>query len=126
MIKAYSCFQLNGVKIETNYSEESKPCKEFKITIGDQVGLVSHKDMYSLLMLFGEDEEQVELIPHKESKVKSITRLLTIRAKKDIKEGEAIQFPYKYMVPEEEYEKLIKLPSYLSDEKPLGAKEIVA
>lgn len=98
MIDTYTKFEKDGLTVEVNWDEVSKPCKLIKFTIGDETAIIPNGDFYAMMMIFGSPEQQEVLIPVKETKVRSVTSLLKIRAKKDIKKGEIIAVPHTYFV----------------------------
>ena len=68
---------------EANYSQHSTPCKWFKLTMGNKSTTMSRDELFGLLFLFADEQQQEDLIPIKETKVRSITRLLSFKLKKD-------------------------------------------
>ncbi len=114
MIKDYQRFEVGNMSIEANYSAEVTPCKLFKFTFTDpKTGTkieetIDHGELYSLMMLFGNDKEQETLIPVVKTELKIIERLLHVRAKKDMKAGDVITFPYRYALPQDTYDRLLK------------------
>lgn len=99
-------FKFGKLKIEANWNEDVQPAKKFKITIGDKTEILDRQDLYSLMMLFGDEDQQCDLIPVVETKVVMVKRLLKIRAKKNIKRGELINTTYEYPMAETVYDKL--------------------
>lgn len=98
--------------VEVNWADSVKPCKAFRVTIGKENRVVSRDEMFGFLFFFGDEKQQEDLIPVKETKMKSITRMLTLTMKKDMRKGEKLRTLYQYFVPETVYEKLL-----LSDPK---------
>ena len=115
MISEYACFENNGLKIEANWNESVKPSEKFKFTIGGKSVIIDRAHLYQTLMLFGDDDQQESLIPVIETKIKEVTRLLKVKARRDIKRGEVIAVPYTTFVPLGTYEKLRLTP--LSEER---------
>lgn len=105
MLSEPTLYKFGNLKIEANWNEEVKPGKKFKITVGDKTEIMDRKDLYSLMMLFGDEEQQSNLIPVVHSKIITVKRLLTVRAKKDIKKSELIKFIHEFPMTEETYEK---------------------
>jgi len=106
MLSEYSELSRGNLKIRANWNEAVKPAKSFEFTIDGKVAYLDRDDLYSLLMLFGNEEQQELLTPVAETRVKEITRLLKVKAKKDMKKGETLVFPYTYYIPIGTYEKL--------------------
>lgn len=99
MIRDKVQFNHNGLKIQANYSKNVIPCKKIKFTIKGQSAVISRDDLYALLMLFGDDKQQEFLIPIKEQEMEEVSRMITIKAKKDVKKGDEIRIVYTYLVP---------------------------
>lgn len=97
----------DDILVEVNWATSVTPCKAFKITIGDKSSIVPRDAMFGLLFLFADEKEQEDLIPVIETKVRSISRLLTFTLKKDMRKGEKLRARYQYFVPETVYEKLL-------------------
>lgn len=99
MISEYTQLKKDGITIEANWNDAVKPAKVFKITIDGQERFLQREDLYSLMLLFGDEQQQSDLIPVRETRVREITRLLKVRAKKDIKKGDIIAVPYTHYIP---------------------------
>jgi hypothetical protein len=110
MISQYTCFDHGGIKIEANWNEAVSPGEVFRFTIDGKEALLDRAHLYQLLFLFGDDEQKEEMIPVKENRVKEITRLLKVKAKRDVKRGEIIAVPYTTFIPLGIYEKLRLTP----------------
>lgn len=107
MISDYTQLAVGKLKIEANWNASVTPCKVIKITLDGKEAIMERDDLYALMMLFGDEEQQSDLIPVKQQEVRAITRMLTVRANKDIKRGQAIKFAYEYFVPTRVYESLL-------------------
>jgi len=101
-------FQVGKMSVDVNWSEKVKPCKKIRFKFDGKTEIIDRDELYSLLMLFGNDEQQEKLIPVKSTKMVLIERMLHIIAKKDIKEGDLITVPYKYSMTEEAYDEAVK------------------
>lgn len=108
MLFDYQKFEVGNMTAEVNWNEKVTPCKLVKFTVEGKEEVVELKDLYALLMLFGDDHMQDKLIPVKETEMVLIERMLHIRPKKDIKSGELMTFPYRYTVSKATYDELIK------------------
>ncbi len=106
MIKDYTRFERNGLTVEVNYDEQSKPCKSIKFSIGSETAVIPNADLYAMMMIFGTPEQQEVLIPTMETKVRMVTSRLSIKAKKDIKKGQTIRVNHTYPVAADTYEKI--------------------
>ena len=101
--------QLGGkLVVESNYSEESKSCKLFKFSIGNKSAVVTRKDLFGLLFVFADEKEQEDLVTLKRTKVRPITRLLSMRLDNDMKKGEIVSATFTYHLPEELVEQLVQ------------------
>lgn len=114
MIKDYTQFSVGPMTVEVNWNEVASPCKKIKFTFEGHEAIVDREDLYALMMLFGDEKQQEELIPVIQAKVKAIRRLIKFRVKKDMKRGEIAAFPYTYFIPEAIYERLLLDKSYSS------------
>lgn len=118
MIHDYTEMHVGPLKVEVNWNEKVTPCKVIRVTMADErggdprVAHIEREDLYAMLMLFGDEEQQEALIPVQQAEVRAITRMLRIRAKKAIKKGETINFPYTYYVPSGIYERLLSSKDY--------------
>ena len=93
--------------LETNFSESSTPCKLFKFTIGKKSSIIKRDELFGLLFMFGNEKQQEDLIPVIETKVRSITRLLSFKLKVDMKKGQIVKASYTYFMPETIVERLL-------------------
>jgi len=107
MMHDYAKMGNEKITIEANWDAGVTPGKAFKITVDGKEAILERDDLYALLMLFGDEEQQSDLIPVQQTQVRAITRLITVKAKKDIKRGEEIKFAYEYFVPGRVYESLL-------------------
>jgi hypothetical protein len=106
MVDTFTQFEKNGLTVEVNWNDEVKPCKFIKFKIGEHEAIIPNGDFYGMMMIFGTPEQQEALIPVKESKIRMVTSLLKIRAKKDLKRGEIIVVPHTYPVSAATYERI--------------------
>lgn len=107
MIADYTHFHVGGMEVEVNWNATVMPCKKIKFTFDGKEQIIDREDLYALMMLFGDEKQQEELIPVIQTKVKAIRRLLKVRVKKDMRRGEIMAFPYTYFIPEAVYERLL-------------------
>lgn len=108
MIFDHQKFEVGKLTAEVNYNDKVVPCLKVKFKLDDKEEEVELKDLYALLMLFGDDHMQDKLISVKETEMVLIERMLHVRPKKDIKAGELMTFPYRYSITKEGYEELVK------------------
>lgn len=107
MISDYTKFEHENLVIEVNWNEAVKPCKYIRFSLGGKEVVINREDFYAMMMIFGDDDQKEKLIPVVETNVRAITRLLKVRAKKDMKKGEIMAFPYTYFIPAAVYERLL-------------------
>ena len=107
MISEYASFSHNGLVIDVNFNEAVVPCKYIRFQLGGKEVVITREDLYAMMVLFADDKQMDDLIPVVETKVRAITRLLKVRAKKDMKKGEIMAFQYTYFMPLAIAEKLL-------------------
>ena len=115
MIDEYAQFKHGELSIEVNYNEAVKPCEMIKFTIGEKSVVVDRAYLYQMLILFGDTDQQEQLIPITETLVKPVKRLLKVRAKKDIKKGDTISVVHTIYVPMAKTEKIRLTPQEESE-----------
>ena len=99
--------------IEVNWNsedEKTNQCKVLKCTFpnGDQV-FIDKKHLLELLFAIGSPEEQRSMIPQKIQRTRLYQTMIGVRAKKDIKQGEMINFPVRITLPTFEQEAIAEL-----------------
>lgn len=104
MIKDPVEFKVGKLAIDVNWDLSVVPCKEIRVRFGDYEEIIDRGELMSLLMLFGNDEEQEKLIPVERTEMVRVERLLHIKATKNLKKGEFITVPYRYSLNREAYE----------------------
>jgi hypothetical protein len=101
-------FKVGKIQVDVNWSPEVIPCKKIRFTFDGQEQILDRDDVYSMLMLFGDEKQQDALIPSKKREMVLIERMLHIKAGKDIAKGEMITVPYQYSMDVETYEDMVK------------------
>src|SRR3990167_6228051 len=104
MIKDHIEFAVGKMKIDVNWQEDVIPCQKIRFRFGDVEEIIERSELYSLLMLFCNDEEQEKLIPVNRTERVRGERLRHVKATKWIKRGEYITIPYRYSLNREAYE----------------------
>lgn len=76
------------IELEVNFSDnpDFKDCA--RITVGKEELVVSIKDLYEFVFWVASQEQQDNLIPMKQTKVRTIQKLHKVEVKKDIRKGE--------------------------------------
>src|SRR3990167_11490268 len=104
MIESHEIINIEGMTVEANWNEAVQGCSHIKFIIDGKECIIPRAELYSLLFLFGDEEQQEQLIPVKSSEVSMMLRWVKRRAKKDIKKGEILQtmidFPVEQRVRE--------------------------
>jgi len=98
----------NGLKIEANWRDKVKPCKEFKFTIGKEIAVIDYDFLYQLLVIFSQEEDLDKLVRKTEEEYVDTRRQLTIKATKDIKKGEMITLSVDFPVPKKTFNDIEK------------------
>ena len=101
-------FEVGKMSVEVNWSPDVTPCKTLKFTFDGKEEIVGMSDIYSMLMLFGDDKVQDAIIPVVKTEMRRIRRKLLVRATKEMKPGDIMMTHYSYDVPEDLYQKLLK------------------
>jgi len=108
MISDKAKLKVGKMEVDVNWSPAVTPCKKIRFKFGDKVQIIDHDELYTMLMLFGNQDQQADLIPTKRREMVLIERMLHVKATKDIKAGELITVPYQYSMDIETYEQMIK------------------
>jgi len=114
MIDEPTQFKIGELSVEVNWNESVKPCKKFKLKLGDKETIINYNDLYGMLFMFGNEESKSDLIPVKHSKIIMAKREVRMRAKKDIKRGDIIQTTYEYPIAEDVFYKLKQQDKHIS------------
>ncbi len=122
MLEGYACFDEQGLKVEVNYNAYVSPCKIIKFTIGGKSVVIDRAYLYQMMMIFGDTDQQEQLIPVTETTVKPVKRLLKVKAKQDIKKGETISVVHTVYIPMLKKER-IRLTPKESDDMEKNLKE---
>ena len=109
MIKTYEKFRIidsagkSAVVIEVNwnpYNPETNECKILKFNYPDgTTSYVKRELLNQFLFAIGTPEMQRKIIPQKLTKVRWYETILGVKATKDIRKGEMINFPIKISLP---------------------------
>jgi hypothetical protein len=108
MISDKATMKVGKMSVDVNWSKAVTPCKKIRFKFEDKTQIIDHDELYSMLMLFGNEDQQVALIPSKKREMVLIERMLHVKATKDIKAGEIITVPYQYSMDVETYNEIIK------------------
>lgn len=108
MISDKAKLHVGKMTVDVNWTPSVVPCKKIRFKFEDKTQIIDHDELYSMLMLFGNADQQVALIPSKKREMVLIERMLHVKARKDIKAGEMITVPYQYSMDVETYEQMLK------------------
>lgn len=92
------------MEVSVNWNEAVRPCQQIRFIIDGKECIISRAELYSLLFLFGDEEQQEQLIPVKSTEVSMLKRWVGIRLKRNMKKGEElhvmVEFPVEQRVKE--------------------------
>lgn len=98
----------NNIKAEVNWNPtdvNSNECKIIKFILPNgKESYIKRDDLNEILFAIGKAEDQRRLIPQKLTHVKWYETVVGVKATKDIKKGEVINFPIKLSLPAGEEE----------------------
>lgn len=104
MIESHEILQIGGLTAEVNWNEATRPCRVIRLTVGGKECIMERADLYSLLFLFGDEDQQEQLVPVKSTEVSMMRRWVGVRLKKDMKKGDKVhvlvEFPVERRVRE--------------------------
>lgn len=121
----FKIIDINGrdtkMRIEVNWNSDDKKsneCKILKLTFPDgNKAFIKKELLFSLLFTIGSKEEQRKMIPQKLTKVRWYETILGVKATKDIRKGEMINFPIKISLPNIEEEIIREIKQSKVDKK---------
>ena len=89
----------NDVEIEINSNKASQEGRVLRVRIGENTAYINYKDLYGLVWVMGNEEEQDNLMPVRSTTMRTFFKQHRVIAKKDIKKGEFIVVNCKMDVP---------------------------
>ena len=78
------------LKIEFNYNKQAKEDRILKVTLGDTKTYVKFEDLYGLIFVIANQNEQDNIMPVRQTQITKFVKQHTIRCKKNMKRGEDI------------------------------------
>lgn len=99
MIEEYAKFKNGKLTCEVNWNDAVKPCELIKFVIDGKEAIIDRAHLYEMMMIFGDTDQQEQLIPTTTTSVKPVKRMLKVRAKQDIKKGDMISVVHTVYVP---------------------------
>lgn len=113
----------NEFFLEVNWTKEVTPCKVIKFIFPNgEESLVKREHLMGVLFTMGNPTEQRRMIPQTISKVRWYETTLGVKAKKDIRAGETINFPIRLSLPPIEEEVLREIGNSKKFRQSLNAK----
>lgn len=106
MIKTYDKQRLvdenkkNDIIVEVNWNAKHKPCEFVRFSIDGKEAIVKKEYLLMFLFQIGNEDEQRKMIPQTQTRSRWYETTVTVKAKKDVKEGEEITFPLKLTIPD--------------------------
>jgi len=93
----------NHIELLTDweYNDPDWESRVIEIKMGDKKSYVSFNQLYSLIFLMANEQEQADMIPTKTGRVRHMEQVITIEAKENVKKGQRINARVKWRVPEE-------------------------
>jgi len=99
MLVDYAQFKHDKLTVEVNWNPSVSPCQLIKFIIDGKEAIIDRAHLYQMMMIFGDTDQQEQLIPTTTTSVKPVKRMLQVKAKKDIKKGEIISVVHTVYVP---------------------------
>ena len=94
--------------LEVNWKDDDPTTNESKVlkvtSPEGHESFIDREHFMSFLFAIGREEDQRDMMPQKISRVRWYETVLSVKATKDIRKGEAIVFPIKISLPAEEKE----------------------
>jgi len=96
----------NDVFFEVNWKDkvDINNCQVVKVTLGEKEAYIKRDELNAFLFAIGREEDQQKMIPQKLTKVRWYETVVGVKATKDIRKGEQINFPIKLSLPAVEKE----------------------
>jgi hypothetical protein len=108
----------NHLTVEVNWKDDAEinECKLLKLTYPDgKTAFIKKEYFLSFLFAIGNREEQMKMVPQKIQRMKWYETTVGVKALKDIKKGEMINFPIKLSIPVSEEEIIAEIKRKKSD-----------
>ena len=111
----------NDLVFEVNYSPTETHLETIRWRCGNKIGFIERKHLFEFLWVIGKSKEQQKMIPQTVRKTRYIEKLIGLKAARDIKKGEMLNFRINLDVPlsEEELYSEIQRSKHSKIVKPL-------
>jgi len=101
--------KIGELELEANWDKEVRPAKRFRIMRkGKVITELERDELYTLLFIFADNDQQDSLVQTKKTLMREITRMLRIKVKEDMKAGDIISVPFTYPVTLDIYDELVQ------------------
>lgn len=110
--------------LEINFSEDPLFKNCVKITVGSEDIIVDMKDLYEFVFWAASPEQQSNLIPMTQTKVRTIEKLHKVEVKQDIKKGQFLNVRCTTNVPVEIFDGLAGMMGKKSVPKTFGVPKL--
>ena len=78
----------NDMMVEMNVTQATKDC--VKITIDGKSSFIKIEDLYGMIFVICSEEQQLNMMPVRQTTIRKLVRWHTVEVKKDMKRGERI------------------------------------
>ena len=135
MIENYEKFRISDLNkekdffIEVNYKDdpETNQCKILKITFPNKdVAYIKRDELMAFLFAIGRPEDQRKMIPQRIRRTRWYETVIGVKATKDIRKGEMMNFPIKISLPDVSEEVIGEIKKdYIIEKKPKSLPNLI-
>ena len=135
MIEKYDKFRISDLNkekdffVEVNYKDdpEINQCKILKITFPNKdVAYVKRDQLMAFLFAIGRPEDQRKMIPQRIRRTRWYETVIGVKATKDIRKGEMMNFPIKISLPDVSEEVISEIKKdYIIEKKPKSLPNLI-
>ena len=135
MIENYEKFRISDLNkekdffVEVNYKDdpEINQCKILKITFPNKdIAYVKRDQLMAFLFAIGRPEDQRKMIPQTIRRTRWYETVIGVKATKDIRKGEMMNFPIKISLPDVSEEVISEIKKdYIIEKKPKSLPNLI-
>ena len=135
MIEKYDKFRISDLNkekdffVEVNYKDdpEINQCKILKITFPNKdIAYVKRDQLMAFLFAIGRPEDQRKIIPQRINRTRWYETVIGVKATKDIRKGEMMNFPIKISLPDVSEEVISEIKKdYIIEKKPKSLPNLI-
>ena len=135
MIEKYDKFRISDLNkekdffVEVNYKDdpEINQCKILKITFPNKdVAYIKRDQLMAFLFAIGRPEDQRKMIPQTIRRTRWYETVIGVKATKDIRKGEMMNFPIKISLPDVSEEVISEIKKdYIIEKKPKSLPNLI-